>query len=837
MKKIKTLLILSSMLLIGFAVQSQTPSITYRFNNYMVVPGAVNDTLIFDVEAKSNVNTTYTTTFTIKINFNAAVFGTSAIPVSVQQLALSLPTGYNLNTPAASAGPSRFASTFLAYRLMAPHNGTYQTAYLSNLTTTYQGVARYKMLIMAPGNAGIEFVMSGAGSMQSGNNYVLTSGGTITMLYNPITAANNLLTLPSDIYGTSLMISEVGDPSNSSTNFVELYNYGSLAVNLGAYAWNLNVDGSSAIPLTGTVAPGAKFTVGYDAVDFTPSLVSTLVGTGGASSYQLTMFGDYANGGTLTDVYDATVTGYSYTGKHAVRHYNISAGNTTFTGSEWVVSAAENIDMTPGSHGSTLTWDGVPGSEWRAKNNWGEGFIPDAGHNVSIPNVGADPVISFGDNAFSHDLNITGGAVLTIESTPGNDGSLITYGTVTGSASVQRYLGADRYWYVTQPVTSATADVFLHMWLFTYSGNAWSPFIYDETTPLNIMKGYAVWTSSINSYDPEVPPLGSVTTSYDGTLVTGNQSTGLTSGWNFTGNPYVSAVDWEAAGWTKTNLVTNAYSVWDGATYGTYIAGSGGTNGTTKYIPAAQGFFVEASAAGTLGVTNAVRAHDALDFWKSEANMENRLSMTISNGTIDDETVIFFYEAASTELDYSFDARKMMAESAPQAYTMLGEDKMAINAFNNTTQTNSVILGVNIPADGNYTLTASNLESFDVSVPVYLEDLVTGEKVNLRETAVYTFSAVAGTTERFVVHFTTLQGIGDDASASINSIYAIDKIVYVDFNDVKGEVVIYDILGQEVKRVAAVNGINTIPVSKGNAVYIVKVISENTTVTKKVFVK
>ncbi len=41
--------------------------------------------------------------------------------------------------------------------------------------------------------------------------------------------------------------------------------------------------------------------------------------------------------------------------------------------------------------------------------------------------------------------------------------------------------------------------------------------------------------------------------------------------------------------------------------YGTYTVGSGGTNGATQYIPAAQGFFVQASAAGTLGVTNAVR--------------------------------------------------------------------------------------------------------------------------------------------------------------------------------------------------------------------------------------
>ncbi len=121
MKKIKTLLILGAILLIGFAGKSQ--GITYRMNNYMVVPGGTYDTLIFDVEAKGTVGTTYTTTFTIKINFNSAAFGVNAVPVVVQQLALSLPTGYNFNTLVISAGSSRFASTFQANRLNAPFTG------------------------------------------------------------------------------------------------------------------------------------------------------------------------------------------------------------------------------------------------------------------------------------------------------------------------------------------------------------------------------------------------------------------------------------------------------------------------------------------------------------------------------------------------------------------------------------------------------------------------------------------------------------------------------------------------------------------------------------------
>jgi hypothetical protein len=827
MKKIKTLLILGAMLLVGFTGKSQV-GITYRFNNYTVVPGTPYDTLIFDVEAKGNPGTSYTTTFTIKINFNAAAFGSGAIPVVVQQLPLSLPTGYNFNTLAVSTGTSRFASTIQANRLQAPFTGgLWDIAYLSNLTTFYQGILRYKMLITGPGNSlGVDFFKTGSGSMQTGQNYVLVSGGTTTINYTPISFEAPITT-------QSLMFSEIGDPSNTTTNFVEIYNPGASAVNLNYYPWYLNA-GTSSVVLTGTIAAGSTYVVGYNNTDFTPNLVSTIVGTGGTTLYRLSYFGDYSTG-TLYDIYDGGASGFGYAGKHAVRHYNIVSPNMTLTASEWVISAAQDVDMTPGSHHSVLNWAGATSSDWHTKTNWGTGFIPDAGHNVSITNVGTAPVISNGDNAYCHNLSITSGS-LTVESLPGSDGSLITYGTVTGNATVQRYVGADRYWYVSQPVTSATANVFLHMWLFTYTGGAWTPFIYVPTTPLNVMQGYAVWTSSINSYEPPAPPLGSFTSSYTGVLNTGNQSTSLITGWNFVGNPYPSAVDWNATGWTKTSLVTNTLYEWNGTTYATYN-GTTGTNGGTQFIPGAQGFFVEASTTGTLGVTNAVRTHSTQAFFKSDETPSNLLSLTISNGEVNDETVISFNENATPDLDYNYDAHKFLAPASPQAYTMLAGEQMAINAFNNFSQTTSVILGINAPAAGEYTITASNIESFEASTPIFLEDLVTGQIVNLREINTYTFTADEGTAERFVVHFTEVQGIDDPSNGEVKGIYAIDHNIYVDFNAVKGEISIYNILGREISHSAAKNGLNVVPVIQGNSVYIVKVISDNVAVTKKVFVK
>jgi hypothetical protein len=215
----------------------------------------------------------------------------------------------------------------------------------------------------------------------------------------------------------------------------------------------------------------------------------------------------------------------------------------------------------------------------------------------------------------------------------------------------------------------------------------------------------------------------------------------------------------------------------------------------------------------------------------------NRLSITISDGSVNDETVIYFNEEATPDLDYNFDAVKFMADAAPQAYTMMGTEKMAINTLNNTTQTTSVILGVNIPAEGEYNILASNIESFSDATPIYLEDLLTGQKINLREISTYAFNSDEGMSERFVVHFAEYQGIGDKINAEVNSIYAAGQTVYVDLNAVQGEIVIYNILGMEISRTRASEGLNLVFVPQGNAVYIVKVISNNNTVTKKVFVK
>ncbi len=869
MKGIK-LLLLSLLIVTSLSLVAQDTTITYKFNNFMVVDGTPRDTLIFDIEAKSNVTGTYLWGSQIVLQFNTSVFGINISGSTIlQKLELAQPGNSNYLVIKSNTG-SGTKLLINIYQLIPV-----TIANLSEVQTDFVGLLRVKMQIYTPGaNAGVQFDPTLMGFPRQ--KYVLPKHDGLNfsgIAYDVVYYYNNLLNIPTNVFtNLKLLISEVGTPSNSNAKFVEIYNAGTSTVDFGIYPWYLTceTDGTGAyanIQLTGTLATGAKYVIGNSASDFNTAYggknatqySSSVITGNGNDSYFLNSYGDYTDGTSmLIDIYgqagtNGTGQDWEYTNSHAVRHYSVTAPITTWTKAQWCIAPAQNIDMTPGSHHATLDWTATAArsTEWRDTSNWTSKYVPDAGHNVLIPTTATIfPHITSGDNGYCNNLDIQGGGGgggLVIESAVGGDGSLITYGTVTGTAQVQRYLGADRYWYVSQPVTSAVANVFLHCWLYTYNEptSAWGEWIVPETTPLAVMKGYATWTSSINPWHIGWTPLGDTTTSYWGVLNTGNLSTSLTAtgdGWNFTGNPYVSALDWVSTGITKTNLFTNAYYVWNGDnnTYASYVVGTGGNNGGTQYIPAAQGFFVKsASGGGNLGVSNAARAHNSLAFWKSgEESVANLLSLTVNNSQVSDETIIHFDENATVDVDYNYDAPKFFATVSAQLFTMAGSDKMAINTFNNTTQTSAVDMGLIVPESGEYTISASNIESFDAGTPIFMEDLALNKVINLRSTNSYTFtSSPQDNPMRFVIHFTEMQGIDDPQPEEVSSIYSYHRDVYVNYNGIKGEIIIYNVLGQEIIRQAAMNGLNKITLEKGNSAYVVKVIGEQTTVSRKVFIQ
>ncbi len=155
--------------------------------------------------------------------------------------------------------------------------------------------------------------------------------------------------------------------------------------------------------------------------------------------------------------------------------------------------------------------------------------------------------------------------------------------------------------------------------------------------------------------------------------------------------------------------------------------------------------------------------------------------------------------------------------------------KLAINVL---PETAFVPAGFIAGVPGIYTI---NIKEVTGMAHVVLEDLVMETQTDLLENE-YTFSYDLNDPEgRFIIHFTPLAV--DENLADLVNIYSYNKDVYVKVpENTKGDIVVFNTMGQEVVRTTITDALNIISLEKG-AYYVVKVMSNESVVTKKVFVK
>ncbi|MEI6900837.1 MAG: T9SS type A sorting domain-containing protein, partial [Bacteroidota bacterium] len=301
-------------------------------------------------------------------------------------------------------------------------------------------------------------------------------------------------------------------------------------------------------------------------------------------------------------------------------------------------------------------------------------------------------------------------------------------------------------------------------------------------------------------------------------------------GWNLVGNPYPCSIDWDASsGWTKTNINDAIYLHVDNSTWATYVGGAG-VNGGTRYIAPSQGFFVRASAAGELAMTDAVKVHHTTAFFKSSNEVYPKLvRLEISGNVYKDEALVKFNQEATLGFDGNLDACKLFGDvpEAAQVYS-IGETNLAINTL---PETSTVPVGIRAGASGTYTIRASEINDLAV---VNLEDTKTGIFTNLLIKS-YTFNFGTGENEqRFLLHFGTL-GV-DKKEKTLANIYGYQKTVYIDLKDqLKGDAMIYNMSGQLITSASVQQGLNRINLQTPG-VYVVKVITERGVVNEKVWI-
>ncbi|MCX6269594.1 MAG: S8 family serine peptidase [Bacteroidetes bacterium] len=500
---------------------------------------------------------------------------------------------------------------------------------------------------------------------------------------------------------------------------------------------------------------------------------------------------------------------------------------------------------------ATSAWNGSANTDWYDPANWSNG-LPGSTTNITIP-AGLTNYPTITSLASCQNIAIASGA------------SILDHGNlhVTGIATVEQQIpGASSAWHLlSSPVASQTIDPAFSVNpstaydFFTWYEPAGTWVNFKNTTV------YPTWNDANGSgsfvagrgYLVEYQGINPVK-QFEGTLNSGTISpalsksgTGIYAAYNLMGNPYPSSIDWKAAsGWSRTALVSSEggydMSIWNDAAgnYGTYNSNSlesDGTHGVSRYIPVGQGFMVKVASSGTLGMEDGIRVHANQAFLKSSPGNPNILRLKVSGDATaySDEAVIEFgHETAlgGAEKMFSF------YESAPGLFSVKPTGNYSID-FRSEFDQAVIPLSFMAGVDGNYALTASQLESFPPSFNITLEDLHTSKVQNFRHNPMYPFTAGVNDAEaRFLLHFGGTFGVNDSEKEAPVSIYASGHAVCISSKSgvaLHGEVMVYDILGRRITRTRLSSDLLTmINLESATGCFLVKVIVGDETQVGKV---
>jgi hypothetical protein len=632
----------------------------------------------------------------------------------------------------------------------------------------------------------------------------------------------------------------VPSPNNLS-NFVMLYNFDRDVLTINS----INVDAGFAA--FGAPLPTLNFTYagGFNNTVTKIAWNKTALTTGMPCANRLLFTMNFTFNGGIASIPVAIFNpGVVASGSFLRTHLSTSTGVGAYVATTWLGSHSVN-----GSYSDITSV--VAGGNWATGASWDLGHAPNGSNGNVIINSSSNPLVVAANVTWPRNVKINPAGKLTVNTgiafSLGGDmsidgdgsgtGSFADKGTtnIAGTSTVKRYMFGD--WIpnntlysshlVSSPVAAQSNVIFEGSLM-----NKWNEVAYNwdpMTVPFETMevgKGYAV--------SPASP---GITATFTGALNTGNitisgltltNNSGINSGFNLVGNPFASAIKWET-GITMINLNSNAW-VWNGGAYISYAMNGG------DFIPAEQAFFVQATGNGSLMIPNSVRNHGGT-FYKS--GNPNWLTLRVEGNNYWDRTQLIINPLASVAYEREYDAIKLMGSPvAPQLYCILPDAKLSINSLPDLDESSIIKLGFKSGAEGDFTISVQDLETFTASNEFYLVDLLTNTTQNLKSNPVYTFNAAPGQLEhRFNLTFSTV-GIGEVGSAKLN-IYAVEKVVNVEIPaGVKGDIVVYNLLGSEIARKAVeANSLNKINLNVPSGYYLVKVDGVSYTANGKVFIK
>ncbi len=333
--------------------------------------------------------------------------------------------------------------------------------------------------------------------------------------------------------------------------------------------------------------------------------------------------------------------------------------------------------------------------------------------------------------------------------------------------------------------------------------------------------------------------------SFTGSLNNGDKSVAVAYSNNHNeliGNPYASAIDWDASGYTGRDTYLGAANpgiwIWNqtAGNYGVY-ANPSGTNNVTNIIAPHQGFFVQTTSTGTFSIPQSARVHPGTQqFLKSTPVDCIRLKVNSTANTYSDEVIVQFDANANQD---GMSKWFSMITDAPSLYSVKNNQLYTINTLPACNNNLTVEVGFKAGVNGNYAIYASGLNSFTASKYIYLKDLKTNYLQDLNQKVKYSFAATtADNTNRFQLIFALSPLSISDNEMMNTSIFAYDNTITINSNEAIQQIAIYNTMGQIIKTIGKTNGTQTVNMT-GNATgyYIVRVVTEKNVYSEKVFIK
>ncbi|MBZ0243897.1 MAG: hypothetical protein K8F24_11820, partial [Bacteroidales bacterium] len=389
--------------------------------------------------------------------------------------------------------------------------------------------------------------------------------------------------------------------------------------------------------------------------------------------------------------------------------------------------------------------------------------------------------------------NQAGTSAFVLQSDASGTASLL-HNTNDVDMTIQRYVTGDvvttnaKYHTVSVPLTQSSnplSGLFTGAYLYRFDQTSQDYVTMGTSTTvgLPVNQGYLIYY-----------PGASTTFEFAGKANNGSFSTDVDyppfgDNYNLVPNPYPSAIDWNAAGWTKTNMngsiyIYNTTSSSSGNPVWASYNGVTGANGGSQFIPAGQGFFVQSNAAApVLAMTNEVRVHNAQPFYKENTEEVETLRLFAYANGYTDESVVCFVEESTTAFDGQYDALKFKNwNEAPNIYSLTTDKtELSINSIPYSTETYLMELGFEWNESGEATIEIQGMESFGDWVSILFEDRLTGIRFELRDQNSYSFQHEAeADPSRFVLHFMGVTAVDElQSDKSDYHIWSADKQLHI----------------------------------------------------------